>query len=341
MKKWKGMKKAEFLIQLGRLLEQGYTLSIAIELLALGEKAQQRGRLQIVTERLRQGEKVHEAFEILELPSDIIGFIYFAETYGDMAKGLQEAGKLYLKREQLKQQLQKLFRYPLFLLWLLLVIAFVMVHYLFPHFKQMFSSLDLELPMTTIIFLFMIDILPYVLGLSLIIALVLATLYYKKFRHITPHKQIQFLFHIPYVKKFLQTLISYYFSVQLSGLLRGGMSVFQALTVFSKQNKVPLFHDEAEDVKARLRQGEEFASVIAERPIFIPELALVISQGQQTGSLERELYHYSELLFNKLEELIKRFLMIVQPALFMLIGSVVLTMFLAIMLPMFKLINSL
>ncbi|HHY22544.1 MAG TPA: hypothetical protein GX525_11865, partial [Bacilli bacterium] len=160
MKKWKGMKKAEFLIQLGRLLEQGYTLSIAIELLALGEKAQQRGRLQIVTERLRQGEKVHEAFEILELPSDIIGFIYFAETYGDMAKGLQEAGKLYLKREQLKQQLQKLFRYPLFLLWLLLVIAFVMVHYLFPHFKQMFSSLDLELPMTTIIFLFMIDILP-------------------------------------------------------------------------------------------------------------------------------------------------------------------------------------
>lgn len=341
MKKWKGLKKAEFLIQLGRLLEQGYTLSLALELLAFNEKVQQRERLQMITERLRQGEKVHEAFELLELPPDIIGFIYFAEAYGDMATGLQEAGNLYLKREQLKQQIQKLFRYPLFLLWLLFVIAFVMVYYLFPHFKQMFSSLDLELPFMTKLFLLIIDLVPYVLALSLIIALIVATLYYKRFRHITPHKQIQLLFRLPYLKRFLQTLISYYFSVQLSGLLRGGMSVFQAFVVFSEQNKVPLFQDEAKEVKAKLRQGEPFAAVIAARAIFVPELSLVISQGQQTGALERELYHYSELLFNKLEEQMKRFLMIVQPVLFMLIGSVVLTMFLAIMLPMFKLINSL
>lgn len=340
--KWKATEKARVLIKLSTLLKQGYTLSDGIELLALTlQNETQTKALYNIIEQLRNGSPIHVAFEQLHLPNDILAYLYFAERYGDMITGLHEAGKLYLKREEMKEKLLKLLRYPLFLIWFVIILSFIMVQHLFPHFKGIYSSISLELPLITRLFLQFIDFIPLFLLMIFLCFSYLLYFYWWKYRRWSPHKQVSTILKIPVFSQIVRTILTYFFALQLSGLLKGGMQISQALQIFMNQNKIPFFRDEVQYLISDLQQGESLVNVLRNRTFFTPEFANIVLHGQQQSQLDKELSIYSEMLFQQLESKAKRFIMIVQPSIFMVVGVIVIVMFAALFMPMFELINSL
>ncbi|WP_209125356.1 competence type IV pilus assembly protein ComGB [Alkalihalobacillus sp. BA299] len=336
-----GIKKAEFLQRLGYLLQQGYSLSAGLELLQLSQREQVKVKISEVLQCLKEGQAIYQAMEGLKLPNDISSFIYFSEQIGSVPDGLIEAGKLYLKQEQIKEKVSKLVRYPLFLFWLLLIVMIIMVIYLFPHFKYLFETMSIELPFVTILFLRFIDSIPFLTLLFLVFLLIGFSYYIIKFRHFTPHKKMTLILSIPFLSSFVSAITTYYFSVQLSSLLKGGLSISQALNIFKNQSVILFFQDEASWLIQRLKEGEALVEILKRRPFFEAELSLVIEHGQKRGALEVELQHYSDHLFVLIEEQTKKMVMIIQPSMFFVIGLIVLLMFLSILVPMFELINSL
>ncbi|WP_170885502.1 competence type IV pilus assembly protein ComGB [Bacillus alkalicellulosilyticus] len=339
-RKWKDIEKAEFLKKLGTLLEQGYTLAEGIELLSVYTSEHIQVHLRLLLGDLREGIPLHQALEYLSFPQDVLLYLFFAEKYGELGQGLKEAGELFVKRVIVIAKFNNLLRYPLLLLWIVGTLTVVMVHYLFPHFQQLFESMSVEPPLVTIWFLTFIDVVPQLLLGGGCLLFVFVVYYFLRFRHLSPHKKLGLIRKIPFVSSFLQALITFYFTTQLSGLLKGGVPILHALSIFENQQYIRFFQDEAISIKEQLHQGIALDVVIAEKPHYQPEFPFVIKHGQSRGKLDSELRHYGDLLFENIEERVKKALMILQPLCFCIVGGMVLVMFLSILLPIFQMINS-
>jgi competence protein ComGB len=166
-----------------------------------------------------------------------------------------------------------------------------------------------------------------------------ATYYFFVFRKVSILKQRAILVRIPIAGRILKLLFTHYFSVQLSFLLAGGISVFEALILFEKNHRQPFYSRLGMVIKQKLLTGEKLESILASFPFFEKEFPMIIKHGQENGKLEQELLFFSEHCMVNMEERIEKSLKMIQPMLYLFIGLLVVSMYLAILLPMFKLLE--
>lgn len=111
--------------------------------------------------------------------------------------------------------------------------------------------------------------------------------------------------------------------------------------MFETQEYIRFFKEEAALLQAELRGGHALSEVIGANPYYLPELYQIILFGQSNGRLGEELIVYSEMLIEQAEEQFQRYVILVQPVLFAIVGSIVLFLFLSVMIPVFRLFQSL
>ncbi|HET7628467.1 MAG TPA: competence type IV pilus assembly protein ComGB [Bacillales bacterium] len=339
-RRWTYHGKAEFLQRLGKLLEQGYTLSEGITFLTYHQPEHVRSILAEVAQQLKQGESFHEVLEDNGFPKDVLGYLFFSEQYGDLAFALKESGTLMIRRCETKKRFFRLVRYPLFLLWMVGLLIVFMMQFLFPQFDSIYGSLDVELPWLTRSFLSFIHTLPTLLIFACLLACFLLLYYWTHFRKLHPHAQLTFLGRVPLLKQWIPLVVSQYFCVQLGHLLKGGLSIYEALSVFENQHHLLFFQQEATNMKASLRDGQELKDVLRKNRFYVPELSQIIAFGQRNGDLPRELFAYGRLLMTLIETRMARAMGVLQPLLFAGVGIVVLVMYVSILLPIFHLLDA-
>ena len=88
----------------------------------------------------------------------------------------------------------------------------------------------------------------------------------------------------------------------MSGLLHGGLSVLEALTIMMEQKYHPFFRYEAGRIERQLIAGESLQSIIAKSGYYEEELSYIITHGQANGNLAIELGDYSDLIMEKMEQ---------------------------------------
>lgn len=90
-----------------------------------------------------------------------------------------------------------------------------------------------------------------------------------------------------------------------------------------------------------MAKGLPLDDVIGVCNYYEQELVLVIRHGQSNGELGKELNHYGEILFQAFEERLETLLKFIQPLLLSFVGLLVICMYLAILLPLFSMMNHL
>ncbi|SFP22347.1 competence type IV pilus assembly protein ComGB [Salibacterium halotolerans] len=337
---WVKEARSDFLMKTGTLLEQGYALEQALQLLSWEQPYHIKEKILRMTEELRTGTGFHEVLHDHGFPADVAAYIFFSEQGGFLSEGLKGAGDLYQKRIKARGSVQKLLRYPLVLMWVLFMIAVVMVNYLFPSFRQLFQSLDMDFPVLTRIMLQLFQYAPFA-AVMLIPLLLAGFIYYmRRFRHFTPHRQYASLYRLPWIGSYLKLFLTYYFSLQFSSMLKGGVSIYEVCLVFEKQHHFPFFQLEGADLKQKLKEGKTLYDAVEESGWYRSDMKYVIQHGQVSGRLAEDLTFYSGRMLEVLEERVNKTVMVLQPVLFLIIGLVILGMFLSVFLPMFQLMNS-
>ncbi|WP_059103245.1 competence type IV pilus assembly protein ComGB [Shouchella shacheensis] len=333
--------RARMLIRLGRLLMQGYTTDAALSFLRVHVSPEIKQGLAEMQKDLRLGKRVHEGLEHLHLPAEILSFVYFYEEQGNVAGGLIQAGALFEKREQTKKNIQKLMRYPVLLIWVSLLVIIVLNQFIVPHFQALFSTMNSEPPFLTGLFLDGMSYFPYVAFALLLLGALVFLYVQRRMKPRSPHEKVAFLLAFKPTHHLTKRLLTYYFSLQFGRLLDAGMSMQQALHVFEKQNHLKFFSDEATRLKIDLSKGEPFHELLEKKSYFLTELSFVVENGTRTGYLAADMQHYSELLYQELDEGLQKGLTWLQPVFLILIGGFVFGLFLAVMLPMFEMIGAL
>jgi competence protein ComGB len=340
-KAWPLEAQAAFLLQLGKLLDKGYSLAQAIEFLEIQQPRSRRADLAQCLSALCSGLPFHKALEPLSFHSEALGYLFFAEQHGSLADGLIEAGNMLQSKVRYARRLRKALSYPLFLLWFMMGLFLFIQHMIIPQFAYLSSSLHGHRSSLSTMLLHALSLLPPVFLAACFIAGAGAIAYAGVRKRLSPMARVRMWLNIPWVRTIMRLYYTHLFSLQFSHLLNGGLSIYESVQVLERQHHVSFLRAEGSAMKEELAQGEKLEAIIASRPYYERELMLVIRHGQSNGELAKELFHYSQFVFEKMEGKIEKWLSIIQPLLFSLIGLLVIAMYLAILLPMFETMNRL
>lgn len=336
---WTNAEQSQLLHRVGELLGRGYPLAEAIESAALHLSVEKKKIMSHCIRRLREGSPMHLILADLNFAPSLTGYVYFAEQHGGLADAFREGGKILQKREDDFAKLKKLLMYPIFLLFFTFTLFIFVDHFLLPRFSSLFTSLNIQQNFFTVIVNFFGDLMPILTFLFLGVLLYIFYYFYFRFRHYTSRKQKEIIVSIPLIGEWLTLLYTHYFAVQLHYLLAAGMSVTEALDIFGKNDRQPLYKEIGQEIYLALKRGERLEDVISAYNFFSSEMRHVIVHGQKNGKLEQELYFFSKYCLENLEAKIERALKIIQPLIYSFIGFLIVSMYLAVLLPMFHLLE--
>ncbi|QCJ43456.1 type II secretion system F family protein [Bacillus sp. S3] len=338
-RKWPMNEQASFLKRTGELLARGYPIAEAIESIALQLPSKRKEELNGCLIELKNGTPFHDVLNNLGFHKDLIGYVYFAEQHGSFADALLEGSELALLKDKDVRKLLKLLQYPILLMFITGLLFIFIENTLLPRFTTLFSSLGLEANFFTKVIYAFDQYFPIVIGAVLVLLFLTAVYYFFVFRKLSILQQRSQLVRIPIAGRVLKLLFTHYFSIQLSFLLSGGISVSEALILFEKNGRQPFYSRVAEEIKIKLVTGEKLESILAAFSFFEKEFPMIIKHGQENGKLEQELLFFSKHCVTNMEEMIEKSLKTIQPLLYLFIGFLVVSMYLAILLPMFHLLD--
>ena len=337
--KWTLKEQSLFLKRIGELLSRGYPLSEAIESISFQLPNDKKAEISQSLADLREGYPLYQVLANLKFNENLIGYVYFAEQHGGLGNAFQEGSEMMQKRDHDFAKLKKLLAYPLFLISLTVVLFVFVENLILPKFSSLFQSMRLKPNFfTKIVYLFG-DLLPYIMISICILCFILLSFYLIKFRQLPQMKQKTILVLIPVIGPFFKYMYTHYFSIQLSYLLAGGLSVHEALRLFESNEKQPFYMEVGKEIKIGLRRGESLDNLLANFVFFEKELSHIIKHGQKNGKLDAELYFFSRHCLNLLEERTEKWLKTIQPCLYAVIGFLIISMYLAVLLPMFHLLE--
>lgn len=337
--KWPVTEQARFLKRTGELLSRGYSLAEAIESMTFYLEKKRKNEVKRSLEKLREGFPLYLILADLNFKKDLVSYVYFAEQHGGLARTLSEGSDMVLKREADYQRLKRLTAYPIFLVLLTFILFFFVNRILLPKFNSLFSDMNLAPNIFMETIAAAASILPFVLYFLLSLIILIALYYVLRFKNLHSLEQKRRLVKLPFAGKFIRLFYSHYFSVQLSYLFSGGLSVLAALKVFEQNLHEPFSREIGKDLISKLAAGQDFDRAVVEYPFFEDELPRIIRHGQKNGKLDQELYFYSRHCLIELEERMDKALKTVQPILYSFIGLLVVSLYLAILLPMFQMMK--
>ena len=89
-----------------------------------------------------------------------------------------------------------------------------------------------------------------------------------------------------------------------------------------------------------MQEGEELEHICADTKVFKRDFQRIISHGQKNGLLGEELLYYSKTLLNEMEMKTEKYIKVVQPSMFGIVALLVILLYLAILMPMISLMNT-
>lgn len=328
--------RSDWLFQLANLLQEGFPLSEALLLLKTYQIGNQQQWCELIYQALMEGDDLSSQLELAGFSKDIISYLYFHETYGDLKEGLETSARLLEKKFEMLEKTRKLLNYPFLLFVCLIIMVTIISQGVLPQIQTFFQSMNQELPWITKVVISLLSLFeaPALLGITLILLVFLLWL-----RKQTMYERLLFLLKLPLIRTFTRNLITYYFLSHLAPLLKNGFPLNEALRVMEEHSKIQLLQLEAKAISLQLIEGTPFADIIQSRKFYEPQLVATIGLGEAKGSLGTELERYSNFLQKQYYERIQRFMMVLQPILFAIIGTIVLVLFLSMMLPIFNIVE--
>jgi type IV pilus assembly protein PilC len=340
------VKAGDFLIfnqQLSALLRAGIPILQAIAMLRKrATSLALRTVLADVEERIREGSALSSAFAA---QGTIFPRIYTASILaGERSGALDEVLSRYVefmrRSVETRRKIRGALAYPLLLLVASMCMVIFLTVYVVPKMSVLFEGFNVELPLVTQV----------VVGISNNIA---SNLFWLGplvggggialwFWLRTPDGRLQldtFLLKLPIAGSLLIQLAVAQTMRSLATLLAGGITVVESWEIASESITNRRLRVKSAGVLGMIREGRSFTESI-ESSGWVPELGIdMIGIGERSGSLREMLEEVAGFYDAEAEVRLEQLTTILEPAILLVMGSVVVTILLAIYLPIIQSIS--
>lgn len=275
----------------------------------------------------------------------------FANTYCQVIKASEQAGNLelglrqaagYLEKQAIaNQKIKRALLYPAVVLLMAIGVSILLITVALPPLVDLFESLGAELPWMTKLLMdvtgFFLDRSLYVLGG--VFALIMLTLGLLKLPSVKIARD-RLMLKIPAIGTINIERSMQHFCQTASMLLKAGLRLPQIMEITIQTNRNRIIRQSLSRVRDRLVQGEGLAQPLSEIELFPPLLVEMVVVGEKTGSMDDTLATLADFYEKKIDRRIDVLISMIEPALTVVIGVVVIFIALSMITPLYSILRS-
>jgi len=331
--------------QLSALLRAGIPVLQSINLLKnRSGSSTLRSVLAVIEEKIKSGFSLSEAFEAQGIfPKIYTASILAGEKSGALDDVLARYVD-YLKRNVgVSRKLRGAIAYPLFLLAAASFMVAFLTLYIVPRMSDLFKGLGTNkgLPTVTVVVLTFSNFVASNIWwlLPMVLVLVFSLVIWLR----TPNGKLllgRFLLKLPIVGALIRQMTTAQLARSLSTLLSGGITVPEAWDIASQSITNLELRRRSQAVLPLIREGRLFTESL-EKANWLPELALdMIGIGEKSGSLREMLDEVANFYDAESEVRLEQLTTLLEPVILVFMAGIVITILLAIYLPIIQTISS-
>lgn len=325
----------------------GAGLSLLESLDVLGDQAESPGMKATcakLSSEVRGGSDLSAAME--QCPKSFtplyISMVKAGEISGQMDIILNRLADYMEASEELSREIKSAMTYPVISMILVFCItAFLMIGVV-PTFKEVFESLDAELPAITAFVLSVSDFLrahTFVV-FGGIVGIIFGAVAFKK----TPRGSLvidHLLLRVPVFGPLFTKVALARFSRTFATLIRSGVPIMSTLDIVAATAGNQVVSNAVLDSRESVRNGNLLSEPLSEVKIFPPMVVRMIAIGERTGALETLLEKIAEFYDSQVKAQVKALTSLIEPLLITFMGVIVGGVVLAIFAPILDMVGKL
>ncbi|HKP13831.1 MAG TPA: type II secretion system F family protein, partial [Blastocatellia bacterium] len=342
------IKTDDFLLfnqQLSALLRAGLPILQAIGIL---RKRVPNERLKVVLEsieeKIRAGLALSQAFAA---QGDTFPRIYVASILaGERSGSLDEVLLRYVSYQktitEARRKIKKSLTYPAVLFTASILLVMVLSTYVIPQFMKLYAGQEENLPTITVA---VVAIADFISGnLTWLIPAVIGTAIFLFIWRRTPAGRLridQWTLKLPVAGETVRMLTIAQFTRSLATLLAGGITLPESVEIASESITNRGLREASAGVLTGIREGRPFTESL-DAAGWVSDLALdMIGVGERSGALREMLDEVANFYDGEVEVRLNTITTFIEPIILIFMGSLVMTILLAMYLPLFNMIGNL
>lgn len=322
----KAQDKIVFAKNMGAMIEAGLPMARALEVLQRQTKNKKFVKIiNSLGEEIKKGKTLSESMALYPTVFSqlFVSMVHSGEESGSVASSLRIVGEQMEKTLTLQNKIRGAMMYPAVIMVVMVGIAVLMMIYVVPTLLETFKELNVDLPWSTQLIIFISDTFRYhgLLLLAIVILVVGGVSFISK--QPKGKRALNFLvLRIPIIGGLVKEINAARTARTLSSLLSSGVDMVVAMEITEQVIQNSYFKDVIGKAKKVIQNGEAISSVFLENqklyPSFVGEM---MSVGEETGKLAPMLMEVAVYYENEVDQRTKDMSTIIEPFLMVIIGA--------------------
>lgn len=331
---------ALFTRQLASLLEASLPLEQAFSaLLEQAERQYVRDLVASIRSEVMSGASLSDALS--RHPRDFAdiyrALVASGEQIGQLSRVLTRLADYLERRNALFQKVRLAFTYPAIVTVVAFSIVIFLLTYVVPQIVSVFANTKQKLPLLTVLMLAVSDFVRNYGWIVLLVIVALAFVWRAALRDPAIKRRWHaWLLTAPLYGKFERSRNTARFASTLAITTGSGVPILRALQTSRDTLSNVAMREQVEEATTRVREGVSIARALSAHKHFPPMLIHMIRAGEVTGELPAMLQRASDAQEQDLERRALTIAGLLEPALILAMGVVVLLIVLAVLMPIIE-----
>ena len=266
-----------------------------------------------------------------------IGLVKAGEDSGELEKTLQRLLELLTKQANIRGKVIGTLMYPMFVIILAVIIVLVMLMFVFPVFKDMFDNMGRELPWITQTLMDAgIFLKTYWFFVPLILGSIGGFLTFLMRWQPSKQKIDEIVLKVPLLSDLVQYSNFANFIAVMQVAYDAGVPIIECLYLANVTLTNHTLKTKIEMATQKVQQGQHLSIALRSTGVMPKMILFMIATGEQSGRLGDMLLQATSFIDKKLDGIIDTMTKMIEPIMLIVIGSIVLTLALALYMPLFS-----
>lgn len=330
---------------LGAMIEAGLPLSRALAVMERQSRNPSMKKVLVgVGEAVRRGEPLSKSLAAYPkvFPPIFVSMVSAGEESGQLRQALEVVSGQLEKTYLLSKKVKGAMVYPAVIVGIMLIVAVVLFIFVVPTLTGIFTELNVDLPLTTRIVIWLSDtmranvlaVLGFAVGLP-----VLASAFFRSRAGVASLDWAAL--NLPVVSPIAKEINAARTARTLASLLSAGVSYLESTRITGEVLQNGYYRAIMRQVEEQVEKGQPISKVFIESEKYYPPfVAEMIAVGEETGEISKMLEKVAVFYEEEVDQKTKNMSTIVEPLLMVVVGIGVGFFALSMITPMYSLVNA-
>jgi len=337
-----GKDLALFTRQLSTMLKAGVPLMQCFDIVGRGHSNPSMSRLlSDIRSDVETGTSLNQAFRKYPLYFDALfcNLVAAGEQAGILETLLDRLATYQEKSIALKGKIKKALFYPTMIILVAILVTSIIMIFVVPAFKNVFTSFGADLPGPTLMVIHMSDFFVKYWWLLLMGSLGGGYFLYQSWRR-SPKVQMavdRMLLRPPVIGPLIHKATVARWTRTLATTFAAGVPLVEALDSVGPASGNAVYKEATRQIQTEVNIGTSLAQAMQNSGVFPPMAVQMTAIGEESGSLDSMLSKVADYFEREVDETVDALASLIEPMIMVILGAIIGSIVVAIYLPIFKL----